>query len=151
MNMVLASSVNPDSKKIIPWPMRTCSFVPTNIPIIGGMLLTAPTPFNTFLWQWVNQTYNAGLNYGNRNASSQTTLSESLVSYSMAVSCAIAMATAMRRGVAPLMKGREGTFIGGLLNSTVSFVGVAFTSALNAVVMRKGELKTGISVTEPGN
>ena len=138
--MILASSVNPDSGTPIPWPMRTSSFVPTNIPIIAGMLLTAPTPFNTFLWQWVNQTYNAGLNYGNRNASSTTTLKESLVSYSMAVTCAICMATAMRKGTAPLMKGREGTFVGGVLNSMVSFVAVAFTSALNAGVMRKGEL-----------
>ena len=53
---------------------------------------------------------------------------------------AILMATAMRKGTAPLMKGREGTFIGSALNSTVSFVAVAFTSALNAGVMRKGEL-----------
>lgn len=67
----------------------------------------------------------------------------------MAVSCAIGMAMAMRKGFAPLMKGREGTFIGNTLNSTVNFVAVAFTSALNAVVMRKGELKTGISVCEP--
>ena len=50
MTMILASSINPDSKNTIPWPMRTSSFVPTNIPIISGMLLTAPTPFNTFLW-----------------------------------------------------------------------------------------------------
>ncbi len=50
------------------------------------------------------------------------------------------MATAMRKGTAPLMKGREGTVAGNFLNSLVSFVAVAFTSALNAGVMRKGEL-----------
>ena len=50
METVLASSINPSSGTPIPWPMRTSAFVPTNIPIICGMLLTAPTPFNTFLW-----------------------------------------------------------------------------------------------------
>jgi hypothetical protein len=149
METVLASSINPSSGTPIPWPMRTSAFVPTNIPIICGMLLTAPTPFNTFLWQWVNQTYNAGLNFGNRNASAQTSLKETLTSYSMAVAMAILMATAMRRGTAPLMKGREGTFVGSALNSTVSFVAVAFTSAINAGVMRKGELVSGIQVQEP--
>ena len=67
----------------------------------------------------------------------------------MAVAMAILMATAMRRGTAPLMKGREGTFVGSALNSTVSFVAVAFTSAINAGVMRKGELVSGIQVQEP--
>jgi Kef-type K+ transport system membrane component KefB len=67
----------------------------------------------------------------------------------MAVAMAILMATAMRRGTAPLMKGREGTFMGSALNSTVSFVAVAFTSAINAGVMRKGELVSGIQVQEP--
>ena len=76
-------------------------------------------------------------------------MTESLISYSMAVTCAICMATAMRKGTAPLMKGREGTFIGSALNSMVSFVAVAFTSALNAGVMRKGELTTGITVQTP--
>jgi len=71
MRVICASSVNPDNKEVIPWPMRTCSFVPTNVPIIGGMLITAPTPTNIIFWQWLNQTYNAGLNYGNRNASSK--------------------------------------------------------------------------------
>ena len=67
----------------------------------------------------------------------------------MAVAIAILMATAMRRGTAPIMKGREGTFMGSALNSTVSFVAVAFTSAINAGVMRKGELVSGIQVQEP--
>ena len=67
---VLASSTSPDSGEVIPWAMRTCSFVPTNVPIILGMLTSPPTQFFTMFWQWANQTYNAGLNYGNRNASS---------------------------------------------------------------------------------
>ena len=74
--LVLASSMSPDSGKVIPWAMRTCSFVPTNIPIIGGMIISPPSMFNTIFWQWINQTYNAGLNFGNKNASSTQTNSE---------------------------------------------------------------------------
>jgi hypothetical protein len=54
MRSVVGSCVHPDTQDPIPWAMRTSAFVPTNVPIIAGMLLTAPTPFNTFLWQWVN-------------------------------------------------------------------------------------------------
>ena len=50
MRSVVGSCVHPDTKEPIPWAMRTSAFVPTNLPIIAGMLLTAPTPFNTFLW-----------------------------------------------------------------------------------------------------
>ena len=41
--LVLASSTSPDTGDVIPWAMRTCAFVPTNIPIIVGMLVSPPT------------------------------------------------------------------------------------------------------------
>jgi hypothetical protein len=68
---IVNASIHPDTNKPVPWVMRMCAFVPTNLPIIFGMLMTPPTPANTIFWQWINQTYNAGMNYGNRNASSQ--------------------------------------------------------------------------------
>ena len=71
--LVLNGSTSPDTGEIIPWAMRTSAFVPTNIPIITGMLISPPGQFWTIFWQWLNQTYNAGLNYGNRNASSTQT------------------------------------------------------------------------------
>ena len=70
---VVSTAIHPDTGKFISWPMRLSSFVPVNLPIAFGMIITAPTPFNTVFWQWVNQTYNALLNYGNRNASSNYT------------------------------------------------------------------------------
>ena len=74
--LIVASSTSPDSGEVIPWAMRTCSFVPTNIPIILGMLVSPPTMMYTIFWQVTNQTYNAGLNFGNRNASSKQTTNE---------------------------------------------------------------------------
>lgn len=66
---VLAASINPDNEETVMWPARVSSFIPTNYMIIAPMLLSAPTIFNTVFWQWVNFTYIASLNYGNRNAS----------------------------------------------------------------------------------
>jgi len=67
------SAVHPDTGELMPWFARTSAFVTVNIPIIAAMMLSPPTMFNTIFWQWVNQTYNAVFNFGNRNASSTTT------------------------------------------------------------------------------
>lgn len=70
---VIRTAVHPDTGEFIPWPMRMSSFIPVNLPISYGMIIVAPTPLNTIVWQFVNQTYNAMINYGNRNASSTYT------------------------------------------------------------------------------
>jgi hypothetical protein len=57
------------------------AFIPANVPIAAGMLLTAPTPFNVLFWQWVNQTYNAGFNYANGNKSNVAETSDLLCEY----------------------------------------------------------------------
>lgn len=67
---VLRTAIHPDTGEFIPWPMRMSSFIPVNLPISYGMIIVAPTPVNTIFWQFLNQTYNAMINYGNRNASS---------------------------------------------------------------------------------
>ena len=40
-------------------------FVPLNAPISFMMLMAKPTIFNIIGGQWLNQTYNAGMNYSN--------------------------------------------------------------------------------------
>lgn len=70
---VVSTAIHPDTKEMIPWLFRFSSFLPVNIPISYGFIFAAPTPFNTIFWQWINQTYNAALNYANRNASSTYT------------------------------------------------------------------------------
>ena len=52
---VVSSSFHPDTGRPVPWVMRMCAFIPTNLPIIFGMLMTKPTPANTAFWQWTNQ------------------------------------------------------------------------------------------------
>jgi hypothetical protein len=74
-----------------------------NIPIIMGVMMTAPTPFNVVLWQTINQTCNAGLNYGNRNASSTQSMQTTLRNYVMAVTSAVSIAMLGRYLSKPLM------------------------------------------------
>ena len=46
----MRSSVHPDTGDVIPWVCRFSTFLPANIPINFGMLIAAPTPFNTIFW-----------------------------------------------------------------------------------------------------
>ena len=70
-----------------------------NLPISFGFIFAAPTPFNTIFWQWINQTYNAALNYENRNASSTYTTQDIAMSYTIATSAAIGVALGIRKAV----------------------------------------------------
>lgn len=98
---VVSVSIHPDTKEFIPWIMRLTSFIPVNIPISFGMIITAPTPVNTILWQFINQTYNAAMNYGNRNASSTYTKEDIAKSYSAACLTSIGVALGLRKILEP--------------------------------------------------
>ena len=67
-------------------------FVPINVPIIFLMIMAKPTPVNIVLGQWINQTYNALMNYCNRNATSTYTVNDILKGYASAVTVSISLA-----------------------------------------------------------
>lgn len=130
--------------------MRLSSFVPINIPIAFGMIITAPTPFNTILWQWVNQSYNAALNYGNRNASSTYTTQDITKSYILACAASIIVALGIRKGLSRYTKSMTGSKLV-MMNSVSSFFACSTAGMLNAWFMRQTELETGIDVVDPNN
>lgn len=68
------------------------SYMAFNLPISFGLTISPPTPFNTVLWQWANQTYNAQVNYGNRNVSSTQTTGDILKCYLAACTASISIA-----------------------------------------------------------
>jgi len=49
----------------------------------------------------------------------------------------------------PLLKRHEGTLLGGIINSAVSYVVVAAGSTVNMVSIRSGELQNGVNVLSP--
>lgn len=147
MKNVVDASVHPDTGKPVPWAMRMCAFVPVNIPIIFGMIMAPPTTFNTILFQWLNQTYNAGMNYGNRNASSQQTTADIMKGYSAAVLSSIGMSLGFRRALSGVTKNLQGGKLI-LANSGISYVAVAAAGFLNNYLMRKGEIDSGIAIQD---
>jgi len=125
--------------------MRMCAFVPMNIPILFGMLMAKPTVINTIFWQWFNQSFNAGLNYGNRNPSSTYTNKDLAVGYFAAVSSSIGVALLLRKmfsGVSSRMSGSKLI----LINSFVSAVASGSANFMNTFSMRYKEVENGINV-----
>lgn len=103
------------------------------------------TPVSTAFWQWLNQTYNAGMNYGNRNASSQYTTKDILMGYTAAVGASVGMGVGLKKLSANATKHMHG---GSLLlaNCFISYIAVATAGFLNSLCMRMGELDKGIKV-----
>ena len=148
---VISTAVNPDSGKIIFWPMRMSSFLPLNIPINFGLIVSPPSPFNTIFWNWINQTYNAQCNYGNRNASSQYTVKTIIKSYVAACLVSISIALFSRQLVS---KWTADMTVGGMLfifNSVTSYLSCASAGFCNVLMMRYSELVNGISVFDPAD
>ncbi|EHB00730.1 Sideroflexin-1 [Heterocephalus glaber] len=100
------------------------------------------TPVVLF-WQWINQSFNAVINYTNRSGDAPLTIKELGTAYVSATTGAVATAlglNALTKHVSPLI----GRF--------VPFAAVAAANCINIPLMRQKELKVGIPVTdENGN
>ena len=119
-----------------------------NMPIAFGLIIAAPTPVNTIFWQWVNQTYNAAVNYGNRNATSVYTQEDLIKSYTAATATSIAVALGIRK----LLESRTKSMTGAKLlvfNSISSFFAISSAGFLNAYLMRQTELSKGVDIFDP--
>lgn len=138
------SSTN-DVGAIVPRVFRMCGFVPVNIPVLCGMLIAPPTMFNTIFFQWLNQSYNAGLNFGNKNSTCKYTNADIGGGYLAAVSSAIVVSVGMRKATAPLVAGATGKKLL-LINTAVSAAAGGCASFCNTAFMRKAEVDKGIEV-----
>ena len=94
----------------------------------------------------MNQTYMAGLNFGNKSASKEQDISENLKNYGITMVSALSMVYLLRKGTAPLIKSFQGTMTGSIINNGVAGFTVASASALNLYLTRRGELTDGIDV-----
>jgi uncharacterized membrane protein (DUF106 family) len=132
---VVSTAIHPDTKEMLPWVLRFSSFLPMNIPIGFGFIIAAPTPFNTIFWQWINQTYNAALNYANRNASSTYTNQDIIKSYLAATGSSITISLVIRKILEKRTAGVTGAK-GYVYNTISSFFACASAGFLNAWFMR---------------
>uniref|UniRef100_A0A7S3J4Q1 Uncharacterized protein n=1 Tax=Euplotes harpa TaxID=151035 RepID=A0A7S3J4Q1_9SPIT len=111
------------------------------------MLLTKPTPFNIIFWQWINQTYSAGVNYANRNMSGSLDMKGLLTCYTAAVTTSITIGLGTKKLLAPFLKSGSGSsqlFV----NFFVTLAAVGSASFLNLMIMRAEEIKSGIELVD---
>jgi len=136
---VVSCAVHPDTQELIPWPFRFSSSILAQLPLSYGLVVASPTPFNTILWQWINQTFFAATNYENRNATSEYTTKDIAYSYTVATVAAIGSALMIRRALRGYTEGAGGP-MGYVLNSVSSFWALSISGFLNAWIMRRTEM-----------
>ncbi|XP_071946954.1 sideroflexin-2-like [Antedon mediterranea] len=111
--------------------------VPGGMLITGAMLQFYKTMPQVVFWQWINQSFNALVNYTNRNADSETTNKEIGLAYVTATTSALITALTLNSFTkkAPPIVGRY-----------VPFAAVAAANCVNIPMMRQKELINGIEV-----
>lgn len=121
---------------------RMSAQVPMNMTITGCMMaFYQGTPAVVF-WQWVNQSFNAVVNYVNRSDADMTPTQIGLA-YLGATTSAVITALTLNKGVKNSPP---------LVQRLVPFAAVAAANCVNLPIMRNKELREGISIfDENGN
>uniref|UniRef100_A0A8C5KDY4 Sideroflexin-1 n=1 Tax=Jaculus jaculus TaxID=51337 RepID=A0A8C5KDY4_JACJA len=121
------------------WKAKISAQVPINMTITGCMMTFYRTMPAVVLWQWINQSFSAVVNYTNRSRDAPLTVKELGTAYVSATTGAVATAlglNALTKHVSPLI----GHF--------APFAAVAAANCINIPLMRQRELKVGIPVTD---
>lgn len=149
MHYALKSNMHPETGKPIPKLFRWSAYCPVNIPIIIGLSVLPPTPFNQILFQTINQSYNFGINFCNSTASNKKSNTEIAVSFCLAVSSAILGSVGLKKLLEKSGNSVKGGRFYKLLMQSTPLVGLVAANSVNLLFSRSGELMNGIAVNNP--
>jgi hypothetical protein len=114
--------------------------MPGGMLITGAMLQWYRTVPAVVFWQFVNQSFNALVNYTNRNANSPTTTTQLGVAYVSATTSALVASL----GYKSYLQKRARPFF----QRYAPFAAVAVANCVNIPLMRQNELKYGIEIED---
>lgn len=135
------SAFHPETGEKVFLPGRMSFQVPGNMVITGCMMQFYRSIPAVVFWQWVNQSFNAVVNYSNRNASAGVTTEQLGQAYVAATVASVATAVGFNRFIASrphLSQGMIGRF--------VPLLAVAAANCVNIPLMRQRELVEGIDI-----
>ena len=119
---------------------RMSMFVPANVPIAAGLLMSKSTAATLF-WQWFNQTYNVFNNYVNR-AGPTVEMGPLLQSYALAVTSACGIGAFV---LPKLLQTFPALLV---LGPAVPYLAVITAGSCNVGFTRMDEIQSGIDVAD---
>lgn len=132
------SAFHPDSGELQNFVGRMSFQVPGGMLLIGCMISFYKTTSAVVFWQWANQSFNALVNYTNRNAASDISKKQLAVAYVSSTTCALVAALGLKTFLARRASG--------LMQRFVPFAAVAAANMANIPLMRQSEILNGITV-----
>ena len=148
--LVLAGTTHPMTGDPIPAPCRMGSWAPMGTLPITGVMATArfyPTSIvATGLFQWLNQTVNASVNYCNGSALAGGPDAQQIFLQGYVGACSAAVAISM--GFSAAMARLPQEHIIRRFKAYAPYPAVAGANVLNTILVRQHELKDGIEVRD---
>jgi len=139
-----ASAFHPDTGDLQNVIGRMSFQVPGGMILTAGMLQFYKTNFSVVLWQWMNQSFNALVNYTNRNAATSMSTQQMGIAYGSATSAALVMALGLKAFLS--------TRAPPLVQRFVPYAAVVAANLINIPLTRQRELAEGvILLDENGN